>query len=420
MKQATNPKMPELGSSMANKEPILGDELVYQLTKCSSGARMLSQQKKDFLLDILDNKKDILDQCIAFDSILDTPLHQSLASLIPVNKRVVTRESGNADLANMVANLLYPLKVLRKNIMDQYKEEKKRKSHSLRSSANESPTDTPVLKVLHNSFRLLELLEKDVYAHRSVPTIHTAVKPIKLTSIQRQRKWTPDLVPIQHQLQLCVICGHKSTNLAPENRDIIEFNRKKEKEFILSLALWDEYIRKVTNGDTSINKPKGLKRRPQRRSYAKEPIILCKCSMSYCLGEFEEKSNSCPIKCIKSNNHSRSTNGMNDGKGSVVLCSEVDECYTENLENDRYPFVTEKKKYCSCPICQCKCSFHCTVADVPKVLLLRKVQHRPGTTMNTNIGDTTSSTYDPKAPFFFKTFLKNQQKSATVQLSNRL
>ena len=196
MRQATNPQMPVLGSDMSNKSPIEEIELIYQLTKASSSARMLSQQKKDFLNLVLDNKKGILEHCKAFDSILDTPLHDSIASLLPVNKRVINRDSNNTELATMVSKLLNPLKVLRTNVLSQYEEEKKRKAHSLCSFSNGVPKETPVLKVLNKSFELFKVLEEDIYAHCTIPTIHTVVKPLKLTSIQRQRKWRKDLVPV--------------------------------------------------------------------------------------------------------------------------------------------------------------------------------------------------------------------------------
>ena len=410
MRQATNPQMPVLGSDMSNKSPIEEIELIYQLTKASSSARMLSQQKKDFLNLVLDNKKGILEHCKAFDSILDTPLHDSIASLLPVNKRVIDRDSNNTELATMVSKLLNPLKVLRTNVLSQYEEEKERKAHILCSS--ELPKETPVLKVLNKSFELFKVLEQDIYAHRTIPTIHTVVKPLKLTSIQRQRKWSKDLVPVQSQIQNCAMCGHKSTNLAPENQEIIEHNMIKEKKYQESLKQWDEYVRKVTNGDKSAKKPNGLKRRPQRRNNFREPIILCKCSMSYCLGEFEETSNSCPIKCIKSNNHSKASVSSNTSKeDGVILCLPVNDDDTKNID-DRYPFVTERKnKYCSCPICMCKCSFHCTIAEVPKVLLYRKI-NGPETSRNatnvSTIGE--GSMYETTPQVFFQDIFKESAK----------
>ena len=50
---------------------------------------LLLKQKKDFLNLVLGAKKDILDSSKAIDSILNTPLYESLAALIPVNNRII-------------------------------------------------------------------------------------------------------------------------------------------------------------------------------------------------------------------------------------------------------------------------------------------------------------------------------------------
>ena len=142
-------------------------ELIYQLTKASNSARMLAKKKKEFLQDVLLNKKDIIEQCKLFDSILGTSLNDAISSLIPINARVIKRDSSNTDLAKMVAKLLCPLKILRNHILAQYEEEKNSKSHNLRSSTNEMPQETPVLKLLNSSFELLEFLTEDALAHRT-------------------------------------------------------------------------------------------------------------------------------------------------------------------------------------------------------------------------------------------------------------
>ena len=398
MKQATEPKMPALGPNLINNDPVTVKELIYQLTKASNGARMLAKKKKEFLQDVFLNKKDIIEQCKLFDSILGTSLNDATSSLIPINARVIKRDSSNTDLAKMVAKLLCPLKILRNHILAQYEEEKNSKSHNIRSSTNEMPQETPVLKLLNSSFELLEVLTEDGLAHRTPTTVHTAVKPVKLTSIQRQWKWSEDLVPVQRQLQFCPLCDHKSTNFAPENSEVVEFNKKKEDEFQKALKLWDSYIQKVTNGDRNAKKPHGLKRRPQRRNDWKEPIIICKCSVSFCLGEFEEQSNSCPIKCLKSNN--------DDSRDEVAGCKVGDKGTLPDRvsgNTDRYPFNKEStKKYCSCPICVCKCNFACTIADVPKMMLWRKLQDGKQ--------NTKSNGYETSHGLFFQDIFKESAK----------
>ena len=393
MKQAKEAKMPPLGPKLSNNDPVSVEELVYQLSSKKTSARMLSKDKKIFLSSILKNKKEILLQCNAFDSTIGTSLYAGLSSLIPINTRVITRDASNSDLAQLVAELLYPLKKLRQHIHSQYKLEQSQLCHNTRSSASENPKPTPVLQVLNESFDLLENLEKDVHSHRSVPTINTAVMPVKLSALQRQRKFSDKLVPIPEQLQLCAMCGHESTNFPPENQEVIEYNDKKEKEFQESVKAWDSYMQKVSNGDKRAKKPNGVKRRPQRRgAHFKEPIIVCKCSVSYCLGNSDEQCNSCPIKCSKINSIGKSE------EGSI-----------SPVKNERYPFLNEgPRKYCSCPICMCKCSFACRINDVPKILLWRRVQGNKDSSMDSKVE--ASMGYDTKAPFFFNDIFKESAK----------
>ena len=79
------------------------EDLVCQLTSKKQGARMLSKDKKEFLISVLKNKYDILLQSKAFDSTIGTSLYAGLCSLMPVNTRVVTREASNNDPAVLVA-----------------------------------------------------------------------------------------------------------------------------------------------------------------------------------------------------------------------------------------------------------------------------------------------------------------------------
>ena len=110
MKQAKEAKMPPLGPNLSNNDPVSVEELVYQLSSKKTSARMLSKDKKIFLSSILKNKKEILLQCNAFDSTIGTSLYAGISSLIPINTRVITRDASNSDLAQLVAELLYPLK----------------------------------------------------------------------------------------------------------------------------------------------------------------------------------------------------------------------------------------------------------------------------------------------------------------------
>ena len=392
MEQAKDPKMPLLGPTLTNTDPVTVEDLVYQLCSKKADAPMLSKDKKLFLSAVLKNKKELLLQCKTLDMTIGTSLYSGLSSLMPINTRVITREASNADLAQFVAQLLYPMKQVRDHILSQYKLERTQMSHNTRSSANENPKPTPILQLLNQSFELLEKLEKCVCSHRSVPTVDTAVMPVKLSALQRQRKFSEELVPIPTQLQLCAMCGHESTNLPPENQAVIDYNDKKEKEFQESVKAWDSYMQKVSNGDKNSKKPKGLKRRPHRRgAHFKEPIIVCKCSVSYCLGNSDEQCNSCPIKCSK----------INMSIKNEVGCVSSD-------KDGRYPFLNDGgRKYCSCPICMCKCSFACKINDVPKILLWRRVQ---GKDVSTDFKVASSMGYGTKAPVFFQDIFKESAK----------
>ena len=132
-----------------------------------------------------------------------------------------------------------------------------------------------------------------------------------------------------------------------------------------------------------------MKRRPVRKEI-KSPIIQCMCSTSYCLGNFDNARNSCPIKCLKQNfstlhqNSSDNTSTtltknatINDDSNSPegISYSETS-CVVEDGGSgtagaSRYPF-TSFPRSCSCPICKCKCNFSCRIVDVPKIMLQKK------------------------------------------------
>ena len=55
MQQSKNPVVVDLSNDFKNNEAISEKELVYQLTKSSKGAVLLSEDKRKFLLDIQKN-----------------------------------------------------------------------------------------------------------------------------------------------------------------------------------------------------------------------------------------------------------------------------------------------------------------------------------------------------------------------------
>ena len=81
MKQAENPIIPKFGNKPVNSKDITEEEMVCQLEKSFKDAIMLSAKKKEFLLDLLKNKKDPLEQCKLFDSVMDSNLFQAVSIL---------------------------------------------------------------------------------------------------------------------------------------------------------------------------------------------------------------------------------------------------------------------------------------------------------------------------------------------------
>ena len=147
MKQALYPITPAFESKIVEGNDLTEEEMTEQLVKSYKGAIMLSADKKEFLLDLLKNKSDILEQCKLFDSIItDSSLFSAISSLLPENTRVVNHDCKNRDLAVMVSKLLIPLKLLHSYVHSQYEEEMKRKAQ-LRSSTHDKQKCSPV-KVL--------------------------------------------------------------------------------------------------------------------------------------------------------------------------------------------------------------------------------------------------------------------------------
>ena len=195
-----------------------------------------------------------------------------------------------------MSKVLPPLRILRAYIIEQYDIENKRKGN-LRTSTVSKQHRTVILTLLDKSQSLLEQLEKAIYSKRSALSFSKLCKPIKLTGPQLQRKWSKELVPLLKHLQKCPACDHLSTNYPPENETIIEYNRKKESEFEEKTKKWDTYMKEKSNENKNAKTPEGMTWRPYRRDF-KGPIIMCMCSMSYCLGDFDNAATSCPIKCM--------------------------------------------------------------------------------------------------------------------------
>ena len=114
MKQASEPVCPKIVSSKyhVNTDTPSEEEVIYQLEKSSRGAVMLSYNNKKFLVDILNNKVNILTQAQIFDSTMNASLFKALSSLIPQNQVTVERQASNSDLEVMVDKLLPSLNLI--------------------------------------------------------------------------------------------------------------------------------------------------------------------------------------------------------------------------------------------------------------------------------------------------------------------
>ena len=171
------------------------------------------------MVDLIELQEDLLAKAEAFDAVTNSTVNPSLKKLIPVNKRVVQRDSKNTDLAVMVAKLLPPLTLVRNYINDQFEEEMKTRAR-LRSSSNGIDCRSKLLSFLDKASQIENDLKQQIFRNRTKCTIHNLVKPILLTTLQRERKWSKLNVPKQQHLQTCIACSHKSTNFPVENEEV--------------------------------------------------------------------------------------------------------------------------------------------------------------------------------------------------------
>ena len=440
LRQSLNPRMPQFGKAMKNNSEVTEKELVFQLESRTKTAVMLSDSKKTFLKDVLENTQKIISHSEAFDGLMSSSLAPSFRKLIPSNIRMIDKTS-NSDLSLIVAKILPPVRVLRSCILSQYEAENKRKGN-LRTSTKSKQPRTVVMKILDRGYEVLEALESRVYANRSSLGVNTLCKPVKLTDIQRERKWTKELVPKQKHLQRCPLCDHESTNYPPENAAIAEYNRKKENEFHTKTKKWDQYMKDKNNGK-SLSPPEGMTRRPYRRDF-KEPIIMCMCATSYCLGEFDTAAESCPIKCLKPvatkeqkvdlvklepgtctvqsssyakiktepNVSSASEKSNVDGATSNNSCTgEV----SDPIRQVRYKF-SGIPKACDCPICRCRCNFACVISDVPKIMESRRLDERIQMSPKKQVVD--ASEYASSSPGFLGNIMSDAMKIGWKAMKN--
>ena len=124
---------------------------------------MLSDKKKKFLLAAIKNQKDILNKAKLVDALSSTSLEKALSILICMNKRLITCEAKNSELALMVAKLLPPLKLLCTFLETQFEVESQIKPN-LRSSKNPQKL-SPFMQLLNKAREMQDKVEYHVHTH---------------------------------------------------------------------------------------------------------------------------------------------------------------------------------------------------------------------------------------------------------------
>ena len=127
----------------------------------------------------------------------------------------LVNKSNNYELSVLIAKVLNMLAILCSYILEHYNDENKRNS-TLCSSTKSKQHCIDFLTCLNRSMQMLEDLERAVLSGRTSLSPSDLCKPIKLTDAQKQRKWSAEPVLKQKHLQVCLSCGHKSTNYPPE------------------------------------------------------------------------------------------------------------------------------------------------------------------------------------------------------------
>ena len=134
MKQSAQPIVPKLSSQFKNDNPITEKELVYQLESTAKDAVLLLPAKKEYLIQALKLKDDLMANAELFVTVYNSSLKIALDQIIPDKACTIVREK-NTTLAQIIAGLFEPLLMLRSHIQFQIQEEVERVLH-LRASTS--------------------------------------------------------------------------------------------------------------------------------------------------------------------------------------------------------------------------------------------------------------------------------------------
>ena len=358
MKQSSSTKLPEMADngsvSMATELEI--EEINEVLSLSTKDGPMKLTEKRKFLNSCLDHTPDIKEHSQLFDcDCSDSNLCQFFEENLPKDKKSTITRGNNKEVTDMLTILIKPLLLLNNYIKEQKRRETQSKAHLRTSTLAQNQTLLPFFTLLKNIELLYTKIEEIALQRRSASQVN-GINAVKLTPIQKERKFDVSRVPEMEYMKRCPICKHESINFPLENDAILQSNSEKEKEYQDKLNKWEEYTRKKSK-DSNTKKPKGINIRP-RRLVPKQPIIQCMCSQSFCLANCDASTVTCPIKCKKDN-------------------------------GEKYGYNAQSRM-CECPVCKCKCSFACHIGDVRKIML-SKVQF-PKESANVHSAETNGRT----------------------------
>jgi hypothetical protein len=346
MKQNVNAQMPPPSDSTSLRiEDISDEERINVLTSIKSNVPMKKPEKKDFLKEVMLLRNEFLNEAMVCDTIHSTnTLHESLKTVIPTS---MTGLKTNKSLAEKMVQLHGQFLLLHQYFENRMKSEEALSRTNLRNTPSRlvDQMENKVYKKLVQYFKVMKKVDELVVSEKSVSKFDKlGGRIVSLTQTQRERTWKKDHVPNIPSLQTCIACKHRSTNLPPENDEMVEYNKLVLKNYEKDVKLWREHQKALSEGRSS-QAPRGLKQHPSRPK-TKEPILQCMCSTSFCIRENSDEGSTCPIKCQKKDS------------------------------DERYPFSSDggaMMKQCTCPICTCKCSYTCFVADMDKLLLTNSI-----------------------------------------------
>jgi hypothetical protein len=346
---------PEVSSTLNN--PVTDDERLKILSNSGKNSILNSKRKIEFFIAMQTMRHELLSQAKVLDSSGCTKsLYIDLEALMPKTVHTIQKVWKKDDLSEKFIQLYHVLQPLMNHIQNQFLIDSEcnrmTRSNSTRMNSN------PVFKKLKEMEEVMRMVDAAVVDERC-SELEIAFTRVKLTPQQISRRWSKDRIPTAPNLNICLRCKHESTNVPIENDEICDYNKKVIEKYNTDMKLWDKYMNEKSKaGDSATKKPAGMKSKP-RMGKLKHPIIQCMCATSFCLSE-NDKNPTCPIRCIKKQESTQDNNINNN-----PFATTTDE--TSN-ELGRYKYEGLPYPMCTCPICQCKCSFTCYISDVPKLL----------------------------------------------------